>query len=307
MVTKKDFVIDADINIFSGMDDKIRFHHSRSIGKPEEFFLHINNFCEMYVFIEGNAKYLIEDKYYNLEYGDVIILQPNEIHRAVLMEECTYERYFILIPTNAFSYLKDSINSPIDCFVNRPFGKNNIIHLSEDSREQFMDILKKMDTHLENGQSSNTDYVCYGYLMILLDILNNNYSQAEVEKIETENGNHSDLLSAMLNYIHYNIADITSAKDIANHFYLSLPYISTFFSNHMKIPLSKYIQMKKIAKAKLLLSSGTSVTDACFESGFNNCSYFIKVFKKIVGITPLEYKNLSGKENLGSQIIRYKQ
>ncbi len=306
-MVKRDFVIDADINIFSGMSDKIRFHHSRSVGKPEDFFLHINNFCEMYVFIEGNVKYLIEDKYYNLEYGDVIILQPNEIHRAVLMEECTYERYFILIPTNSFSYLKNSIISPIDCFINRPFGKNNIIHLSKDAIEPFMDILKTLDKLIENGQSSSTDYAAYGYLLLLLDILNKNYSHAEFEKIESGNGNHSDLLSGILNYIHYNIADITSAKDIANHFYLSLPYVSTFFSNHTKIPISKYIQMKKIAQAKLLLSSGSSVTEACFDSGFNNCSYFIKVFKKIVGITPLEYKNLSAKENISGQIIRYKQ
>lgn len=296
-MTDNNFIIDADINIYSGLDDKIRFHHSRNIGKPDEFFLHINNFCEMYVFIEGNAKYLIEDKYYNLNYGDVIILKPNEIHRAVLMEECIYERYFILIPTNAFGYLKDNVDSPIDCFINRSSGKNNIIHLSEDSVDIFMDILKKMDTLLENKSNVTVDYLCYGYLLMLLNILNKNYRRAAFDNNEPETTSHSDLLSKILNYIHYNIGQISTAKDIANHFYLSLPYISTFFSNHMKIPISKYIQMKKIANAKLMLSSGSSVTDACFESGFNNCSYFIKVFKKIVGITPHEYKNLSEREN----------
>jgi len=305
-MVKKDFVIDADINIYSGMDDKIRFHHSRGVVKPDDFFLHINNFCEMYIFIEGNAKYLIEDKYYNLEYGDVIILKPNEIHRAILMEECTYERYFILIPTNAFSYLKDNVDSPIDCFINRPFGKNNIIHLSEDSVEPFMDILQKMDRLLENKSAVTRDYLSYGYLLMLLSILNKNYRRTDFESIDRDNGSHSDLLSKILNYIHYNIGEINTAKDIANHFYLSLPYISTFFSNHMKIPISKYIQMKKVAQAKLLLSSGSSVTDACYESGFNNCSYFIKVFKRIVGITPHEYKNLSERENLNEQYIRSK-
>ena len=302
---ERNFIIDADINIYSGLDEKIRFHHSRNIGKPDEFFLHINNFCEMYVFIEGNAKYLIEDKYYNLKYGDVIILKPNEIHRAILMEECVYERYFILIPTNAFSYIKDNVDSPIDCFINRPFGKNNIVHLSEDSIEQFMSILKKMDTLIENKSSVTIDYLTYGYLLMLLNILNKNYKHTDFENIDINRDSHSDLLSKILNYIHYNLCEINTAKDIANHFYLSLPYISSFFSKHMKLPISKYVQMKKIAQAKLLLSSGSSVTDACFESGFNNCSYFIKVFKNIVGITPHEYKNLSERNN-GNDYIKYK-
>ena len=68
------------------------------------------------------------------------------------------------------------------------------------------------------------------------------------------------------------------------------------WSMDMKILLERlsdedWIQAKKIALAKDLLDKGADVTEACYECGFNDCSYFIRVFKKYVGMTPLTYKN----------------
>ena len=49
-------------------------------------------------------------------------------------------------------------------------------------------------------------------------------------------------------------------------------------------------QAKKITLAKDLLDRGADVTTACYECGFNECSYFIRVFRKYVGMTPRKYR-----------------
>ena len=42
-----------------------------------------------------------------------------------------------------------------------------------------------------------------------------------------------------------------------------------------------------------MLDEGADVTSVCYDCGFNDCSYFIKVFKSYVGMTPFRYKNKS--------------
>ena len=67
-------------------------------------------------------------------------------------------------------------------------------------------------------------------------------------------------------------------------------YLSSYFSKQVGTPLKAYIQTKKVARAKDLLDKGSDVTQACYDCGFNDCSYFIRTFKKHVGMTPLTYK-----------------
>ena len=54
--------------------------------------------------------------------------------------------------------------------------------------------------------------------------------------------------------------------------------------------LKMLITSMKIQYAKTLLQGGKSVTEACYDSGFSDCSYFISTFQKITGVTPGQYK-----------------
>ena len=98
------------------------------------------------------------------------------------------------------------------------------------------------------------------------------------------------LLEKILAYVAENTASIQSTAEVATALGLSPQYLSAYFSRHIGTPLKIYIQAKKIALAKDLLSKGADVTGACFDSGFNDCSYFIRVFKHYVGVTPLRYR-----------------
>ena len=98
-----------------------------------------------------------------------------------------------------------------------------------------------------------------------------------------------EILSNVLRYIDENLTDIKTAEEIASHFHISSPYLSSIFKSYTDIGIKKYIQLRKISYAKSLLDNGRNVTEACFESGFNSCSYFIKTFKEHIGTTPLAY------------------
>ena len=73
--------------------------------------------------------------------------------------------------------------------------------------------------------------------------------------------------------------------------HLSPSYLSALFRRYMGMPLVAYLQARRVLFAKQLLEEGQSVTFACYESGFSDCSYFIRIFKKHLGMTPLQYRN----------------
>ena len=91
--------------------------------------------------------------------------------------------------------------------------------------------------------------------------------------------------------INENFADIRSVADILERHYISQATLNRRFKKYIKVTPRAFLESKKLAYAKLLLSAGASVTDACFRSGFSDCSHFISVFKRKFGYTPYKYKS----------------
>lgn len=89
--------------------------------------------------------------------------------------------------------------------------------------------------------------------------------------------------------VHYR-EDIT-LQDIADRFFLSREYISRKFKQEFKENLSDYIGRIRIEKAKLLLlNPECKISQAAMQVGYQDEKYFSKVFKKMTGMTPGEYR-----------------
>lgn len=100
--------------------------------------------------------------------------------------------------------------------------------------------------------------------------------------------------SSIVKVIEENLMNPVSLNDLA---YLSGRSLSTFKREFQAIynePTFQWIRNRRLEKAKeLLMSSGLSVTDACFATGFENVAHFSKSFKKKYGVSPSEIKKSS--------------
>ena len=100
------------------------------------------------------------------------------------------------------------------------------------------------------------------------------------------------ILNKILQVIHVSIEDHIQAKDIAKAVNISEGYAFNLFKKYMGISLMEYVRKLKIERGKVLLLRTTkSILDISIILGFYDQSHFTKVFKKIVGITPTEYRN----------------
>ncbi len=103
---------------------------------------------------------------------------------------------------------------------------------------------------------------------------------------------YSKTVILMLDYISDHLHDKILVQDIAASVKCSIPYLSRLFHAEMGIPLSTYIMRKKIESAANMLQFSTcSSLEISNYLHFSSQSYFIKQFKKIIGMTPKEYRD----------------
>lgn len=95
-----------------------------------------------------------------------------------------------------------------------------------------------------------------------------------------------------MNYIYSHLHTRITLKQLAEYTNLTENYISKVFCKEIGMPISKYITLQKIEKAKNLLSySDYSLTAIANYLAFSSQSHFIQVFEKYVGMTPHKYRN----------------
>ncbi len=103
---------------------------------------------------------------------------------------------------------------------------------------------------------------------------------------------HADIIHKATRYIKQNHADSITLDDVAKHVYLSTSYFCKIFNKEMGEGFSSYLNKVRVEQSKKLLLSDKhrNLTDIAGAVGFGDQSYFIKVFRKYVGVSPGEYR-----------------
>lgn len=286
----RDVYLERKLHIFTDRDPLI-FAYKETFDHPEDHKLHIHQNYELYYFLEGEADYIVKNGYYTLAPGDLMLIKPGEMHSLVLKKPCFYKRFYMVIPNNIFSH---HITNPLSPLLRRTGGASARLMLSPESSEQIKDMLFDIVNVCRAEPAGNGDLTHTKIYAKMLQLLCTLSEKCTSVQIAGEHINTSALpapIKTVMPYIENNIARISSVGEIADAIHVSAPYLSAVFRKHIGVPLVSYLQARKIALAKQLLEEGRSVTYACYESGFSDCSYFIRIFKKHIGMTPLQYRN----------------
>lgn len=101
-----------------------------------------------------------------------------------------------------------------------------------------------------------------------------------------------------MDYIYSHIHSRITIKHLAEYTNLSESYLSKIFCKEIGMPVSTYIVLQKIEKAKNLLSySDYPLVDIANYLAFSSQSHFIQVFQKHVGMTPHKYRTQNFRNN----------
>ena len=152
--------------------------------------------------------------------------------------------------------------------------------------EQIFGLNYKYITEI--NKFKNVDELCFWLTEIMKKFMNNMFRFNEVQ--------HVDVIYKAVEYIRRNYMKKISLDDVALNVYLSPSYFSKIFKNEMKCNFSTYLNNVRIEHSKkLLLSNDVKLVDVAGIVGFENQSYFSKVFKKLTGGTPKKFRETRGK------------
>lgn len=99
----------------------------------------------------------------------------------------------------------------------------------------------------------------------------------------------------LIRYIHEHLEHDLSRAELADIVHLHPDYLSALFRQKMNVSLLEYITKERITKAKqLLLTTDIPIGEIATRTGFQNISYFSKMFKRLEHLTPNQYRSRRG-------------
>ncbi|MBG7628891.1 MAG: helix-turn-helix domain-containing protein [Bacteroidetes bacterium] len=132
------------------------------------------------------------------------------------------------------------------------------------------------------------------FLEILKDLsFSTNYTLLNVDgfafEVEPQDNNKIDII---FDFVRKNFTQQITLDEISGKVSMTVPAFCRYFKKVTGKTFTQFVNEFRIVHAtKLLAENPTSITDICFESGFNNFSHFNKLFKKFTGKSPLKYRN----------------
>lgn len=98
-------------------------------------------------------------------------------------------------------------------------------------------------------------------------------------------------LDQILGYVQENYMNDISLDDVADHVNLSVGYLSNYFKGKMDMTFVDYLTQFRLEKAKdLLAHTNEKIYKIAEMVGYQNSQYFVTIFKRKIGVTPLEYR-----------------
>lgn len=256
--------------------------HLHHVEKTLE--MHIHNCYEIYYSISGGKQFLIDNKFYNINSGDIFFINQYESHYLSEVDNMTHDRIVISIYPEFLASLSSSKTDLNHCFTSRNNVNQHKLTLSSEVQKRFLYFIHKLCT-TEGYGSDLLERAVFTELMIFL----NKLFDTTVSEDEHETNCYHKQVDDILLFINSNLSKPLTIESLASHFYLSSSYICRIFKSTTGTTINKYITARRISVAKTLLTAGKSVTEACELSGFNDYSNFLKSFTKSVGISPKKY------------------
>lgn len=149
-------------------------------------------------------------------------------------------------------------------------------------------VVEKMHIIKETGSFSS--------LIGLIEILQILANSKEVKELNNDDTrikwflNDKIRMGTIYDYIHENYDKKTNVNQIAEIVSLSTPAFCRYFKKQTNMTFTDFVNNYRINQAKIFLLKDSSITEICFQVGFESLSYFNKLFKQHVGEKPSEFR-----------------
>jgi len=260
--------------LFVYRDNTSYLHHTLTLDPSTDdlsFKSHSHNMVEVYYFLRGNARFVVEGNIFPLERGNILVMASGQTHNLLLEPSVAYERMALLIDPAAAPTEYEALSEQI---------YNGVNFFALDKREQMwfeenFSIITKTPEDMQKR-------LVYSFASTIFALLSTKLTRADTPHI------HDDMIKKTINYINKNLYNELSLDTIANALYCSRVTLNRKFREIMGCTVWEYVIRRRIYSARQQLFLSGSVTDVYEKSGFNDYSSFFRAYKKVIGVSPSE-------------------
>ena len=257
-----------------------------------DYPLHIHPEFELVYIKEGYGKRIIGDHIDDFEAGDLVFLSPNLPH-VWQCDRIFYQQPSVLSTTiYVLHFCPDALGSDFfdipDLYTLRKLFKNG---------EKGVLIKGKLKQEIVDDLFALYKLKGMRRIILFLEMLLKISESEETELLSSifynnpYRINNRERFELLYSYILHNFKLQIKIEDIAAKLNMTQTSLCRYYKKQTGKTLVSFINEIRIKYAcSLLRKTDKTIMEICFESGFNNVSYFNRQFKVVMNLTPLEYK-----------------
>lgn len=238
---------------------------------------------------KGTMCYKVNHMVYHLKEGDIVFNNSGALHSGTMenQKDCAY------IPVTfdsrlIYGFFQSTVNSKyVDPVIQDSMLPAICIDQSEPWHKPFREyLLRIIDLDEKKPDFYELDItICLQSMWRLL--LEHITYEPQASR---ENSLEYDRIKKILFYIEENYQNKITLNDIAGHIHLCESECTRLFKRHMNTTLFAFLQEYRIERSLEFLRADQPVSAVADKAGFSDPNYYSKVFAKIKGCSPREYR-----------------
>lgn len=235
---------------------------------------------EMIIVKKGRLKLILDGQSFYVNEGESAFISGGVVHGGI-PEDCEY--YCIVFDLAALFKDVALCSKSVAKFLTNADSFTGVYGEERKQSAIMCEILYSMQDK-ENGYDLNV----IGFLWQLLGAF---VSEPVLSAGEQINKSQRQKLKDVLGYIRKNIDKNITLEELADVSGMSPRYFCRVFKSMTGRTPIEYVNYYRVETAcQMLITTGESVTDIALNCGFNDMSYFSKIFKKLKGISPSKFR-----------------
>lgn len=228
---------------------------------------------------------LIDNQIYPIQEGALYLVNGINPHSTNPMDESLYTRNKIVFSKSYILYILERLEVPhlLEIFIN---ADSYFYLLSQDEALIIDKLFMEIYDEMVNRPKEYSAYVAICLIKILIFI----------KRFNTLNTKpvigypYRTYINEITSYITQNLLNFNFDR-MCEDIHISKYYACHIFKRITGITVMRYVLEKRISLAKImLLTMEAPISQIALETGFSSFSIFSRAFKRIVGVTPLEYR-----------------
>jgi AraC-like DNA-binding protein len=280
----------CDKNIKMNVDIRRLEEHIRNLGPND--FPHRHDFYNLIYIKKGSGTHDIDFRRFNVEPAQMFFMNDGQVHEWNLSSDTV--GYTLFFKKEFYEVLEKNLTLKALPFFNNSESDTPFVVFEQTFATLIENIFEQIIAEFRTEMSHKESLIKILLKSIFI------YSIRAYQP--TFNGDNNSLNIAKIrnfeNLIETNYKELKSVKDYAARLNISANYLNVVCKETVGKTAGDIIRDRIILETKrLLLHSTISVCEAAYFLGYDDCSYFIRLFKKNVGLSPEKFRAQSRQPN----------